>query len=130
MKLEKYGTAGDVQELLEVRDHIDELAVRTSATASSQPRADMIDRGDAFQVHLEVPGVSQADLEIAVEDGELLIAGLREPPFAGGRTIFSERSVGPFQRTFPLPGPVDPEQATAHLAAGVLVVTLPKLAEG
>lgn len=129
MSLEKYSTAGDVQELLAVRDHIDELAVRASATPSSQPRADFIDRGDAFQVHLEVPGVGQADLEIAVEGGELLIAGLREPPFVGGRMLFSERSVGPFQRSFSLPGPVDADQASAHLAAGVLVVTLPKLAE-
>lgn len=128
MSIEKRGTAGDIEELLAVRDDVEALVQQTSAGRGSQPRADFLDSGAAYQLHLEVPGVDQADLEIAVEDGELLVAGLREPPLAESRIIFSERSVGPFQRTFSLPGPVDRERVTAHLAAGVLVVNLPKLA--
>lgn len=129
MSIEKYGTAGDIQELLAVRDHIDALVKQASGTEASQPRADLVDCGDAYQLHLEVPGVDQADLEIAVEGSDLLVAGLREPPLVDGHLLFSERSVGPFQRTFALPSAVDRELATAHLARGVLVVTLPKLLE-
>lgn len=128
MDIEKRGTASDIQELLAVRDQIDELVQQASPPHSAQPRADLVDTGDAYHLHLEVPGVDQADLEIAVEGGEVLVAGLREPPPLGGHIVFSERSVGPFQRTFSLPGPVDRERASAHLRSGVLVVTLPKAA--
>lgn len=128
MNIEKRGTAEDIQELLAVRDHIDALVMQSSGGHTTQPRADLVDSGDAYHLHLEVPGVDQADLEIAVEEGEVQVAGLREPPPSGVRTLFSERSVGPFQRTFSLPSPVDRERATAHLASGVLVVTLPKAA--
>lgn len=129
MSIEKRGTAGDIEELLAVRDDIEALVQQANPGGGSQPRADFVDTGTSYQLHLEVPGVDQADLEIAVEEGEILVAGLREPPLAESRIIFSERSVGPFQRTFSLPCPVDRERVTAHLAAGVLVVTLPKLAQ-
>lgn len=129
MSIEKFGTAGDVQELLAVRDHIEALVEQANAKQANLPKADFLDRGDAFQLHLEVPGIDQADLEIAVEDGELLVAGLREPPLFDGRMLFSERGVGPFQRSFALPSPVNRDLATAHLASGVLTVTLPKLVE-
>ncbi|HNQ98751.1 MAG TPA: Hsp20/alpha crystallin family protein [Trueperaceae bacterium] len=129
MSIEKFGTAGDIQELIAVRDHIEALVEQANAEQANLPKADFLDRGDAFQLHLEVPGIDQADLEIAVEDDELLVAGLREPPLVDGHMLFSERSVGPFQRSFVLPSPVDRERATAHLASGVLTVTLPKLVE-
>lgn len=128
MNLEERGTATDIEQLLAVRDEIDSLIQQSSGTGSHQPRADLVDHGDSYQLHLEVPGVDQADLEIAVEETEVLVAGLREPPLTDSRILFSERSVGPFQRTIALPGPVDREGATAHLASGVLVVTLPKRA--
>lgn len=129
MKIEKYGTgtADDVQELLSLRDGVRTLLESHVAGSSSQPRADLLDLGEAFQLHLEVPGVRLTDLEIAVQDDELMVAGLREPELLAGNAVFSERRVGPFQRTISLPQPVDGESGTAHLASGVLVITLPKL---
>lgn len=126
MKIEKYGTADDIQELLSLRDGVGALLENHSANATLQPRADLLDLGDAFQLHLEVPGVRLTDLEIAVQEDELLVAGLREPQRLAGNAVFSERRVGPFQRTISLPQSVDAENGTAHLASGVLVVTLPK----
>jgi len=38
----------------------------------------------------------------------------------------SERTFGPFQRTFSFPSPVDLEKTTATLEAGVLSITVPK----
>lgn len=91
----------------------------------------MYDIGDAFQAHFEVPGVDQADLEIAIEGDELLIAGLRGAALEGsadgrGDIVFTERASGPFQRSIALPAAVRSDGATAHLSRGVLVVTLPK----
>lgn len=131
MKLDRFGTAGDIQELLAVRDSIDDLlAGHDGARADAlTPRIDMLDLGDALQLVIDVPGVSQSDLELAVNDGELLIAGLRETLPQGPAVLSSERPSGPFQRSIALPLPVDRENATAHLANGVLVVTLPKVTE-
>src|SRR5690606_41698323 len=71
-------------------------------------------------------GVPQSVLEVAVQGDELLIAGIRDSLPLDTAAIFTERPVGPFQRTIRLPSPVDPEQATAHLHSGVLTITLPK----
>ncbi len=131
MKLERFGTAGDIQELLAVRDSIDDLLAghKDGQSDALTPRIDLLDLGDALQLVIDVPGVSQADLEVAVNDGELLVAGLRETLPQGPAVIVSERPSGPFQRSIALPAGVDRENATAHLANGVLIVTLPKLAE-
>lgn len=125
MEIEKYGTSSDIEELLAVRDSIDALARAQVPDNAATPRADLLDRGADFQLLLEVPGVSQQSLEIAIEGDELLIAGLREPN-DGGRLVFGERPVGPFQRSVRLPERIDRERATAHLMSGLLTVTLPK----
>ena len=126
MKIEKYRTADDIQELLSLRDGVGALLESHTANNTMQPHADLLDLGESFQLHLEVPGVQLTDLEIAVQDNELMVAGLREPELLAGNAVFSERRVGPFQRTINLPQAVDAEGGTAHLASGVLVVTLPK----
>lgn len=131
MKIEKYGTVGDIEELLAVRDSVDTLLNAHITTSPLSVRADMYDTGAAFQAHFEVPGVDQSDLEIAIEGDELLIAGLRGPALEEsaderGAIVFTERASGPFQRSVALPAAVRPEGATAHLSRGVLVVTIPK----
>jgi len=131
MKIEKYSTADDIEELLAVRESVDTLLNAHITTTPLSVRADMYDLGGAFQAHFEVPGVDQADLEIAVEGDELLVAGLRgslldTSTSERGEIVFSERATGPFQRSISLPAPVKPDAATAHLSRGVLVVTIPK----
>lgn len=125
MDLDRYGTAGDIQELLSIRDRIDDILGLGSEDVVT-PRADLVDAGDTYQLTIEVPGVKQQDLEIALEGRDLTVAGIREP-FVGEVTIlFSERASGHFQRTIELPGEVDRDGATAHLSDGLLIVTLPK----
>src|SRR5690606_37226997 len=69
MKIEKYGgTASDVQELLSIRDGIGALLESHAGAAPLTPRADLYDLGEALQLHLEVPGVQLADLEIGLDD--------------------------------------------------------------
>lgn len=126
MDLEKPGTVSDIQELLAVRTHIDELLSDASAGNPVTPRADLLDIGDAFRLVLEVPGVAQGNLEIALQGSDLIIAGIREPLETDVEIVFSERPSGHFQRTVSLPGEVDRDSATAHLHDGLLILTLPK----
>jgi len=126
MDLEKFGTAGDIQELLAVRDRINSFLDDGQGEEVLTPRADLLQIGDGYQLVMDVPGVSQANLEIALQGQELTIAGLRETLEEGAEAVFSERPIGHFQRTFELPAAVNREAATAHLRDGLLIVTLPK----
>ena len=124
MDLDKFGTAGDVQELLAIRDRIEGL--QDGRRDASPPRVDLLDNGDSFRVVIEVPGVSEENLEIALQGETLLVAGIREPVDEEVRILLSERPRGHFQRSIPLPDRVDRERTSAHLQMGLLVVDLPK----
>jgi HSP20 family protein len=126
MKIQKYGTAGDIEELIAVRDSIQRLVDAHGSGSPLVARADLHDTGESYLVHVEVPGVPQSDLEVAVQGDELLIAGIRDGIPVDAMPVFIERPIGPFQRTIRLPSPVDPEQVTAHLQSGILTINLPK----
>ena len=126
MDIERFGTAADLEELITIRDRIESLATHQATADTLTPKTDLLDFGDALQLRMEVPGVDQADLELALQGQELLVSGLRETLEDGVTSIFSERPNGPFQRTIHLPEPVDREHVSAHLRAGVLVVHMPK----
>lgn len=125
MELDKYGTASDFKELLAVRDSIEELLERRVSADGITPKAELRDLDDAYRVVIEVPGVAQENLEIAVQGREVVVAGHRDSE-PHGDLVFSERPRGPFQRTLTLPGDVDPERTTAQLVAGLLILHLPK----
>jgi len=126
MDLERFGTAADLDELIAVRDRIESLVTRDVHVDNLTPKADLLDLGDALQLRIEVPGVDQGDIELALQGRDLLVAGLRETIEEGVDTVFSERPNGPFQRTVRLPNDVEREHVSAHLRDGVLVVHLPK----
>ncbi len=126
MDLERFGTAADLDELIKVRDRIESLVKSDTRADALAPKADLLDFGDSLQLRMEVPGVDQGDLEVALQGGRLLIAGLRETLEDNADVLFSERPNGPFQRTIDLPAPVERDRASAHLRGGVLVVHLPK----
>ncbi len=124
MDLDKFGTSADVQELLAIRDRIENLI--DSGRDATPPKVDLLDLGDAFRVVVEVPGVDESDLELALQGNTLVVAGLREPAATEARILFSERQTGHFQRSVELPGAVDRERTSAHLQGGLLTVDLPK----
>ena len=125
MELEKFGTAGDIQELLAIRDDIEKLSFKTTGDASV-PKIDLFDHGDYFSLMVEVPGVSQENLEVAVQGSSLTVAGFREPVEKDAQIITSERHRGHFQRTVDLPEAIAEEGVKAYLSEGILNLHLPK----
>jgi HSP20 family protein len=95
------------------------------------PAVDIEERADHFLVSADLPGVSEKDIEVKVQDGVLLLSGKREvskeeKTEAG---CYRERSSGSFCRTFTLGDGVDPEKIEAAYKNGVLTVKLPKKEE-
>ena len=55
MELDKYGTAGDIQELLAIRDRIDTLLETKDGDETLTPRIDILYKGKTYRVVIEVP---------------------------------------------------------------------------
>ena len=126
MDLEKFDTGRDIQELLAIRDDIERLSVLSRPNDGLTPKLDIFDIGTSYQVVIEVPGVPQENIEVAVQGRKLTVAGLRESVSDDVSIVICERPSGPFERTVELPGEVVKEDTTAHLREGLLILTLPK----
>jgi HSP20 family protein len=98
--------------------------------AGFRPAADLFETAQGLVLRLEVPGVAPDDLSLALAGQELIIRGRRCPDHPQGtkRFLHHELVYGPFERSFLLPIPVDPEQVQASCADGILEVVLPRSA--
>jgi HSP20 family protein len=98
--------------------------------SSFRPAADLIETAQGLALRLEVPGVGPEDLSLTLAGQELIIRGQRRPehPQDTRRFLHHEMSYGPFERSFLLPIPIDPEQIQARCTNGILEVLLPRLA--
>jgi HSP20 family protein len=86
---------------------------------------------DSFIVKADLPGVSEADLDINVHNNVLSVSGARqsEERKDGESYALYERQFGSFSRSFSLPDMADGERIEAKLEAGVLTLTIAKKAE-
>ena len=83
---------------------------------------------DHFYVEVELPGVSEQDLDITVHNGTLFIRGGRKPE-EGRRYLYNGRSYGRFERVITMPEAVNTDDVQATLKDGILSLTLPKSPE-
>jgi HSP20 family protein len=92
------------------------------------PAMDLVDTGEAFVLKADLPGLSESDVSIEVEDNVLTISGERKSEHEDrkGGYYRVERSYGSFRRALTLPEGVDPEAVKATFDKGVLEVTVPK----
>jgi HSP20 family protein len=81
-----------------------------------------------IRITAELPGVTEQDLDISLDDDVLTIRGEKkfERKDSKENFHFVERSYGTFQRSLRLPYAVNPDQVQASFENGVLTVTVPK----
>ena len=84
----------------------------------------------AYRISMELPGVSEDDVELSINNGSLIVRGEKktESEKKGDTWYFSERQYGAFSRTFHLPEDADGGKTTATMKDGVLKVTVPRVA--
>jgi HSP20 family protein len=93
----------------------------------SQPAANVWEQGDALLVEMELPGVKNDQIDIAVAGDEMTVKIERPEIEREGVTFHRrERPVGSFTRVLRLPVEVDAGKVEAQLRDGVLTITLPK----
>ncbi len=92
------------------------------------PAMDLVETDDHFVLRADLPGMSQEDISIEVEDRALTVSGERKAEHEVRQEGFHrvERSFGRFSRSLTLPEGVDSEAVTASFDRGVLEVRVPK----
>lgn len=92
------------------------------------PSADATLSDDKYEISIELPGVAEDDIEVAVHDRLLSIKGEKqsETESEGKTYYFSERRYGAFQRSFRLPEDASADKIKATFKDGVLMISIPK----
>jgi HSP20 family protein len=92
------------------------------------PAMDLVESGDHFVLRADLPGLSEEDVKIELEDGTLTISGERKAEHESRDEGYYrlERASGAFSRTLQLPKGIDPEAVSASFDRGVLEVRIPK----
>jgi HSP20 family protein len=95
------------------------------------PAVDMYETKDELVVTAELPGLNEKDIHLSISGDVLTLKGERtwnqevkqESYYRG------ERWFGKFERSVPLPMPVQADKVSASYRDGVLTVKLPKVEE-
>ena len=92
------------------------------------PSMDLVETGDHFVLRADLPGLSEGDVAIELEDNVLTVSGERKTEHEEQKEGFyrMERSFGQFRRSLTLPEGVDAEKIAATFDKGVLEVRIPK----
>ena len=91
------------------------------------PAIELAYRDGNFVVSAELPGISEKDVTVEVDDDAIVIHGERQVEHTetkGGMTR-TERRYGEFYRAIPLPDGADTEKARAEFKNGVLQISVP-----
>lgn len=91
-----------------------------------RPPTDMYETEKTYAVRVEIAGMQDAELNIAIEGRELAIYGLRQPPSEHAAYHQLEVRFGEFLSVVELPGMIDIDSIKAEYKDGFLLVTLPK----
>jgi HSP20 family protein len=97
----------------------------------SVPAVDIVESDKAFEVHAELPGMDEKNIEVKLVNGGLRIAGEKKDEKEEKKQDYyhSERHFGSFERYFGIPDSVDTDKIEASFKKGVLTVTMPKKPE-
>lgn len=92
------------------------------------PAMDLIETDDHFVLRADLPGLTENDVNIEVEDNVLTVSGERKAEQEINKDGYHriERAFGSFRRSLELPEGVDAEAVTASFDRGVLEVLIPK----
>ena len=92
------------------------------------PAMDLVETDEHFVLRADLPGLSEADVDLSLEQNVLTLSGERrsehEEQAEGYYRL--ERASGAFSRSLTLPEGVDGDAITARFDKGVLEVRIPK----
>ncbi len=92
------------------------------------PAMDLVETDEKFVLRADLPGLSEDDVNIELEDNVLTVSGERKGEHEERKEGYYrvERASGAFSRSLTLPEGVNPEGIEASFDRGVLEVRIPK----
>ncbi len=96
--------------------------------ANIVPKIDVVETDKNIEITAEMPGLSEADVDISLVDNVLTIRGEKRTERDEDRENYhvTERLYGAFYRAIELPAGVDRSSINASMSDGVLRITIPK----
>jgi HSP20 family protein len=103
-------------------------AIQGAAQRRWYPAIDLVEDGDHYVLRADLPGLSEDDVKVEVEDGVLTVSGERKSEREERKDGYYrlERAAGSFARSLRLPENVDASSIEAQFDRGVLEVRVPK----
>lgn len=96
------------------------------------PAVNVEETSDEMVLTAEMPGMSEEDIELELENNVLTLSGEKQQQREEGeerRYHLWERTYGSFQRSFTLPRTVNADEIEARFKDGILHVHMPKQEE-
>ncbi|MBP3709590.1 MAG: Hsp20/alpha crystallin family protein [Treponema sp.] len=105
-------------------------------TSFALPKVDMKEEKDAYTMQVDLPGMSEKDVNVELDHNVLTISSHHEESTEektdkaaekdAGKYLIRERHVSKFTRRFTLPDDVNSEHVSASFKNGVLTVSIPR----
>jgi HSP20 family protein len=92
------------------------------------PYLDLVDKGDRYEVTVELPGFGkdQVDVQVTADGLDIRAEAKKETEEKGKTYLHRERAVSTFERRISFPEEVVPEKAEGKMKDGVLELDIPK----
>jgi HSP20 family protein len=89
---------------------------------------DLIDEGDHYQIHAELPGFTRENVDVQINSDGLSIRAKREDKKEDKKKnyLHRERTYASFERRVSFPEEVDPAKAGGTMKDGILEISVPK----
>jgi HSP20 family molecular chaperone IbpA len=104
-----------------------EGAEKTRPGRYYMPDVDICEYQDMLRLWADMPGVSEKDVDVTLQDGALTITGMVSASMYDKLSpLYTEYNVGNYYRQFALNEQIDESRIKARMRNGVLEVELPK----
>lgn len=92
------------------------------------PLCDMVDKGDKYEVSLEVPGIPKEKIDIKATRNKVEVSGMQKKKTEdkGKNYVYNERSYQSISRNIPIPEEIVPSKIEAKMENGILKIEIPK----
>lgn len=97
-------------------------------TAIRKALCDMVDKGDHYELSVEVPGIEKEKIDVKATKHSIEITGEQKEKTEekAKNYVYNERSYRSFYRRVPIPEEIVPSKIEAKMNNGILNIKLPK----
>lgn len=120
-------------DLFDVIDrNLSSMAPISAASSRITPQVDVRETPDAYVLDMDLPGVTENDVEINLKERILTISSVKDEKKEEEKTgdwLIRERKTMSFSRSFSLPQDIDEQNVSAEFDKGVLTINIPRKPE-